>query len=121
MFKKNKKTQLSIESAGDTANFTVSWDKDNILAIQLFIKLCIMLNNGDLREHIEKAIEHYGKINNDEETAMQIILEIRSIEQKINNKTIENKYLNNLLVNHKRNPIVPPEEVFNIFKNSINQ
>lgn len=121
MFKKKKKTQLSIESTGDTANFTVSWNKDNVQAIQLFIKLCIMLSNGDLRDHIEKAIEHYGKINNDEDTATQIILEIRNIEHKIRDKTIENKYLDNLLNNHKRNPVVPPEEVFNIFKNSINQ
>lgn len=119
MFKKNKKTSISIESSGDSVSFNVYWDKNNPESISLFIRVLVMLNNGDLRGHIEKAIMHYGNVCNDEETANQILLTMKNIEDQVNKTSLENKYLKTILVDKKRNPIVPPDQVLNIFKNVI--
>lgn len=113
MFKK-KNTFISIENDGDTVFFEIHWNKKDLEQINLFKKLLIMLNNGDLKEHIEKAILHYGDTNNDKDTAEQIVLAIQNIQI-----SPERKYLQSLLVNNKRDPLISPTEVLNVFKNSI--
>lgn len=121
-FKKKKKGSfISIESNSDTVSFKIYWGKDNVEQINLLIKILVMLNNGDLKDHIEKAILQHGVSTDDEEVSHQIIQSIKNIDESIAHKMNESRYLNSIMSNNKRNPLISPGEVLNIFKNSIGQ
>jgi hypothetical protein len=124
-FKKKKKAGICIEfersnkDSEDHINFMVSWNKEDTNQIAIFVKLLVMLSHGELQQHIENAIAHYGQIHNDRETANIILNSIYNINESIGKKSAEIKYLNSIISENKRNPAIGPDEVLHIFKNSI--
>ena len=119
--KKNRKTKstINIENIDDVVNINVSWDSSNMDNISFLIKLLFMLKYGSLSDYINMAIIKYGKEINDTATAEYIINSINDLDDVVGYNVIQEKYLNKLLVNNKRNPSISPNEVLNVFKNSI--
>lgn len=117
--KNNTKSTINIENVDDIVNFSVSWNNSSVEQINFLIKLLVMLKYGALSDYINTAIIKYGKDTGDISTAEYIIQSMNNLDNSIGYEIIQEKYLNKLLSTNKRNPSISPDEVLNVFKNSI--
>jgi hypothetical protein len=108
-FKVDKESNLQID---------LHWQINDEQSINQMATLVAMIQNGLLINNVGVAIVEYGKQNGAEMDSTRILRAVESNTSQLEQRS-EEKYLEKRIIN-KRDPMIPPDAVLSIFKNSIN-